>query len=96
MLRSIRTRTAGALLAFALAGGALAPVAAAQQDLRMPDTRDVAGNYHPTLQAEPASSTGGFDWLSAAIGAAAGTGTAIVAVAFGGGVRRLRPVSPRP
>jgi hypothetical protein len=63
MLRTIKTRTATALLAFALAAGALAPVAAAQQDLRMPDTRDVAENYHPAL---PAQSGGGFDWVSAA------------------------------
>ena len=94
MLRTVKTRCASVLLATTLATGALAPVATAYQDLRMPDTRDVAGNYHPALQ--PAPSTGGIDWVSAAIGAAAGTGTIIVAVALGGGVRRLRPVSSRP
>ena len=94
MLRTFKTRCASVLLAITVATGALAPVAAASQDLRMPDTRDVAQNYRPALQ--PAPSTGGIDWVSAAIGAAAGTGTIIVAVALGGGVRRVRPVSPRP
>jgi len=96
MHRSIKARSAAALLACALATGGLAPVALAKQDLRMPDTRDAANNYHPVLHAQAAGSTGGFDWVSAAIGAAAGTGTAIVAVAFAGGGRRLRAVSPRP
>src|SRR5690242_8881485 len=94
MRRSIKARSAAALLACALATGGLAPVALAQQDLRMPDTRDAADSYQPALQ--PAPSTGGIDWVSAAIGAAAGTGTVIVAVALGGGVRRLRPVNHRP
>ena len=96
MLRTFETRCATVLLAITLATGALAPAAFARQDLSMPDTRDAANNYHPVLHVQPADSGGGFDWVSAAIGAAAGTGTIIVAVALGGGVRRLRPVSPRP
>jgi hypothetical protein len=64
--------------------------AVGHQDLRSPDTRDVAEGYHPTLPPEPSSApvSGGFDWVSAAIGAAAGTGLMIVAVALAGTGRR--------
>jgi hypothetical protein len=58
------------------------------QDLRMPDTRDAAEHYHPTLAPEPVDTAGGFDWLSAAIGAAAGTGFMIVAVGLASTGRR--------
>jgi hypothetical protein len=56
----------------------------------MPDTRDAAQNYHPTLAPEPVDTSGGFDWLSAAIGAAGGTGLMIVAVALADTGRRRR------
>jgi hypothetical protein len=43
------------------------------QDLRSPDTRDVATGYDPEPVAlavpEPSGSGEGFDWVSAAIGA---------------------------
>jgi hypothetical protein len=72
------------------------PVPTAQpgyQDLRPPDTRDAAEGYHPTLASQPKpvqASGGGFDWLSAAIGAAAGTGLMIVALALASTGRRHR------
>jgi hypothetical protein len=58
------------------------------QDLRSPDTRDVATGYSPTasqpvVDESPASD--GFDWTSAAIGAAAGAGLLLILiVAFTG------------
>ena len=61
-----------------------------QQDLRSPDTRDAAEAYGPTLAPEPVAGSSGFDWVSAAIGAAAGTGLMILAVAFAGNGRRHR------
>ncbi len=63
-----------------------------------PDGRDRASGYQPTLVPEvevpvadaaaaavpPAPAVpGGFDWVSAGIGAAAGTGLLIMAMAFG-------------
>jgi hypothetical protein len=62
------------------------------QDLRSPDTRDAANHYHPALPpaAHSVPSAGGFDWLSAAIGAAAGTGLMMVAVALASTSRRHR------
>jgi hypothetical protein len=76
-----------ALLALLLTIAALAPPAMAQQDMRMPDRRDAAESYHPVMPSEPSQ---GFDWLSAALGAAAGTGLTIVAVALETGSRRRR------
>jgi hypothetical protein len=57
----------------------------AHQDLRSPDTRDQAEGYAPTLESQPVadepSSPGGFDWVSAAIGAAAAAGLSLVLMA---------------
>ena len=51
----------------------------------MPDTRDQAEGYAPTLESQPVadepSSPGGFDWVSAAIGAAAAAGLSLVLMA---------------
>jgi hypothetical protein len=51
------------------------------QDLRSPDTRDEATGYAPVLQesAGDVSSSGGFDAVSGALGAAAGIGLAVAA-----------------
>jgi hypothetical protein len=61
------------------------PVAEGNQDLRMPDTRDRAEGYAPTLDSQPVadepSPPGGFDWVSAAIGAVAATGLSLVLMA---------------
>ena len=69
----------------------------AAQDLRSPDTRDQAAGYAPTLQQTAADdgdvSPGGFDAVSGALGAAAGIGLAIAAVALAGGLAGMR--SPR-
>ena len=55
------------------------------QDLRSPDTRDQAEGYNPTLESQPVadepSSPGGFDWVSAAIGAVAAAGASLVLMA---------------
>ena len=68
------------------------------QDLRSPDTRDVAIGYDPepvaVVAPEPVSSGDGFDWVSAAIGAAAIGGLILLLVGFtngrgGHGVGRL-------
>ena len=54
------------------------------QDLRSPDTRDVAIGYDPEPVAvavpEPSGSGEGFDWVSAAIGAAAVGGLILLLV----------------
>jgi hypothetical protein len=75
---------------------AVAP--APHQDLRSPDTRDQAEGYSPTLASQPVvdepSEPGGFDLVSAAIGAAAGTGVVIVLLAAGG-IARRRPLTRR-
>lgn len=63
-----------------------------QQDLRSPDTRDAAQDYGPTLAPEPVAGSSGFDWVSAAIGAAAGTGLMILAVALASTGRRRHRV----
>jgi hypothetical protein len=69
-----------------------------RQDLRSPDARDAADGYRPTLEPQPAadqpSSPSGFDWASAAIGAAAGTGLLLILLAAIAGSGRLR--HPRP
>ena len=66
------------------------------QDLRTPDTRDAAVGYSPALEAQTAvdepSLSSGFDWLSAAIGAAAGAGVLVIVLAATGGFTRLRPM----
>jgi hypothetical protein len=55
------------------------------QDLRAPDTRDAAEGYSPTLEPEPVadepSSPGGFDWVSAVIGAVAAGALSLVLMA---------------
>jgi hypothetical protein len=72
--------------------------ASTRQDLRSPDARD---SVAPTLVPQPVSdrpsSPGGFDWVSAAIGAAAGTGLLIVLLAFlaTGGLAGRRPITGR-
>ena len=64
----------------------------AYADLRMPDSRERADGYSPTPDSLPVagepSTPGAFDWLSAALGAAAGAGLVLVLFAAGG-VRRL-------
>ena len=68
------------------------------QDLRSPDTRDAADGYDPEPVAvavpEPSGSGEGFDWVSAAIGAAAVGGLILLLVGFmngrgGQGVGRI-------
>ncbi|MET0835562.1 MAG: hypothetical protein ABWY97_02155 [Thermoleophilaceae bacterium] len=73
-----------------------APIAAlggdGAQDLRSPDTRDVATGYGPTTASQPAVDTSpasdGFDWTSAAIGAAAGAGLLLILIAAFAGTGR--------
>ena len=64
------------------------------QDLRSPDTRDQAENYQPTPEPQPAadepSSPSGFDWVSAAIGAAAGTALLVILLAGVAGTGKFR------
>jgi hypothetical protein len=61
------------------------------QDLRSPDTRDEAAGYAPVLQESADDvSSGGFDAVSGALGAAAGIGLAIAAVALAGGLAGVR------
>ena len=64
------------------------------QDLRSPDTRDQAENYQPTPESQPAAdepaSPTGFDWASAAIGAAAGTALLVMLLAAAAGTGRFR------
>ena len=98
--KRLATALAGAALASALAvSGASAdphaidahnravnpPPVASAQDLRMPDTRDQAEGYSPTVESQPVadqpSSPGGFDWVSAAIGAVAAAGLSLVLMA---------------
>jgi hypothetical protein len=55
------------------------------QDLRSPDTRDVATGYNPRIASQPvvdeSPASDGFDWTSAAIGAAVGAGLLLVLIA---------------
>ncbi len=66
-------------------------------DLRMPDSRQpqspVATPATQPVADEP-STLGAFDWLSAALGAAAGAGLVLILLAAGTGSGRLR--HPRP
>jgi hypothetical protein len=68
-------------------------VLAAAQDLRSPDTRDAATGYGPTTASQPAVDTSpasdGFDWTSAAIGAAVGAGLLLVLIAAFAGTGKL-------
>jgi hypothetical protein len=56
------------------------------QDLRSPDTRDAASGYSPTTASQPvvdeSPASDGFDWTSAAIGAAAGAGFLLILIAM--------------
>jgi hypothetical protein len=56
------------------------------QDLRAPDTRDAASGYGPTTASQPvvdeSPASDGFDWTSAAIGAAAGAGLLLILIAM--------------
>jgi hypothetical protein len=55
------------------------------QDLRSPDARDAASGYSPTTASQPVAdeppASDGFDWTSAAIGAAVGAGLLLVLIA---------------
>ena len=57
--------------------------ASPSEDVRSPDARDLPA---PVFESEPIvevpSAPSGFDWISAAIGAAAGTGMLLVLMAF--------------
>lgn len=63
------------------------------QDLRAPDTRDAAGGYAPVMETTPppveSSSSGGFDWASAAIGVAAVGGALLLVVGLMGSYRTV-------
>lgn len=58
------------------------------QDFRSPDALDVANPPAPTVGQSPLAQPAGFDWESAGIGAAAGTGLIVLALAVGTGGRR--------
>jgi hypothetical protein len=62
-----------------------APAGDEYQDLRMPDTRDAAEGYAPTLEPQPVadepSEPAGFDLVSAAIGAVAAGALSLVLMA---------------
>ena len=85
---------AGATASPALAGGTGAP----RQDLRMPDTRDVAEGRLPATPARPvvlrieSGTDNGLNWDSAAIGALAGIG---LLVSAGGSVLLVTRRHPR-
>ena len=50
-------------------------------DLRVPDAQQQTGGHKSTAESQPVvSAPGGFDWISAAIGAVAATGLALVAL----------------
>ena len=66
-------------------------------DLRMPDSREPqspAATPDAQPVADEPSTPGAFDWLSAALGAAAGAGLVLILLAAGTGSGRLR--HPRP
>jgi len=65
------------------------------QDLRPPDVFDIANDYRPVPgplppPAAPSAPSDGFEWVSASIGAAAGTGLLIVALASAVGMHTVR------
>jgi hypothetical protein len=70
-----------------------ATVSQSAQDLRSPDTRDVATGYSPTIASQPvvdaSPASDGFDWTSAAIGAAAGAGLLLILIAAFAGTGKL-------
>src|ERR1700744_6175328 len=57
------------------------------QDLRSPDARDADTQYAPTVAESPIAEPRGFDGESAAIGAPAGTGLMVLALALAAGGR---------
>ena len=57
-------------------------------DLRVPDAQPQTGGHESTAESQPvASASGGFDWMSAAIGAVVTAGLALVLL---GGRRRAQ------
>jgi hypothetical protein len=58
------------------------------QDVRSPDARGADTHYAPAVMESPIAQPTGFDWESAAIGAAAGIGLMVVALALAFGGRR--------
>ena len=78
MTFSTKCRTAACVAAIAALATPAVPLAGAQ-DMRMPDTRDVAQgrDLTPASVAAPSAPSvpnyGGLDWASAALGAAAAT-----------------------
>ena len=64
------------------------------QDLRSPDARDAAGQYvsdvAPASDTADTTGSGGFDWSTAGISAAALSGLLIVSIAVMGGARHRR------
>ncbi len=70
-----------------------AALAQSTQDLRAPDTRDAAAGYSPTTASQPvadkAPASDGFNWTSAAIGAAVGAGLLLVLIAAFTGTGKL-------
>jgi hypothetical protein len=58
------------------------------QDFRSGDARDAADPQAPSVAESPPAESTGFDWASAGIGAAAGTGLIVLALGLGTGGRR--------
>ena len=88
-------------LAVAIAVGvALAPAAAAQQDLRSPDSRDWAAgrgpDKAPVVEFVEVPRPNGFDWADAGLGAAAGIGLMLIGVGTAVTAARLRRRSVGP
>jgi hypothetical protein len=70
-----------------------ATVSQSARDLRSPDTRDAATGYSPTTASQPvvdeSPASDGFDWTSAAIGAAVGAGLLVILIAVFAGTGKL-------
>lgn len=68
-------------------------------DLRTPDAIDASEGYRPTLEEQPGAgesySPSGFDWLSAAIGAAAAGLLLILMATLAGSAKLRQRVKPR-
>jgi hypothetical protein len=83
----------------ALAGPSTPKQDRASQDLRSPDARDAAIGYEPVAGAVPGRSgpREGFDWVSAAIAAAAVGGLVLLFIGFmsGRGVHGVGRISRR-